>query len=531
MKSIQTGRIFFVGFAALGFAGFCPMNVQAQDTAQKDFIYYKGDVGEICRGADKQQETLVESKDFCEAYPIYCLGNQVVCLNGMPASALHSQAREEVYQKNLPSYTQNQKTICKDFPWTCPGDPQVLAEVEKYENDENYNISILKPFLPPKYTICEDEEDCREGEACAQNNVITTGSLSICKKIVSAKCKVDTDCPNMMYCSAGKCVDCINGMVRTVKVSCRRHGVRCGYYVQECFHHKWGTSTQFFGTAAPPDSSDDDEIYDKITPWGQNSCKSNLDCKDIEVCNSYYGKCLELENDEDDVPPGSRIASILKLPLGAEATKEKNELITFYKYIMKNLNNQKLIQSDDVDDKTLETLLTENKASLNYYLGLIYLKGTTRNLKTAFGHIKSAADAGRKDAQFILGLMYLYGQGTIQDENKGFWFLTHVFKPQSHTATPPVVFKGALLELIKCYRYGLGIPRDLNKVRELTEIAESLEGPDAEEIQEFYAKLSIDRFCEFEDLILPDKDGETEKSAEPRSLRDYSRDLGFYFPW
>lgn len=143
--------------------------------------------------------------------------------------------------------------------------------------------------------------------------------------------------------------------------------------------------------------------------------------------------------------------------------------------------------------------LSDYERENNYELGLIYLKGRARDIVQSFKYMKAAASQGHKEAQFLLGLMYIHGQGTPQNEAKGFWYLNHVFKYESDSLPTEIARMGALMELVKCYYYGIGTVQDRAKAEELDQLLYRIYGTPTK-IRDFYRFVSIDRFSEYEIL-------------------------------
>ena len=98
-------------------------------------VYYSGSIQAICEKADSEKETLVDSKDYCKAYPKNCIGSQAVCLNGMPVNdnaALEHEAdvmgEKAVTQRMENVGNGNRKATCKNNQVS-----QMLRVINAYE--------------------------------------------------------------------------------------------------------------------------------------------------------------------------------------------------------------------------------------------------------------------------------------------------------------------------------------------------------------------------------------------------------------
>ena len=568
---------------------------QGDDQEDAD-IYYDGSVQTVCEQTDPQTETLITNKAYCEAYPKDCIGNQVVCFDGNPMNAYHSKAWENIYKKKLSSYKQNQKTVCHDFPWTCPPvtkADQLLIQAETDLTDITEVPEIISR-LPKNASLCDDDTECKENEICTYYDYIKTGPITICKSIDNVKCHSDLECPYDLFCNHGKCIECIDNDWKV-----KRPGMKCvkNKWIPDDTSFRIPCSGEYKG-GCPSDyvrenaiKSDGSELcscrYSSSTQQESyahnNTCKSNMDCQPSETCYPFYSKCLS--NDEDfgnssfffSADTDYYFSEIMDLPLALMNTRlnDLNKKKTQYEEKLDNLQNKSVKSLDLIREYTRKieylemaidaadsasqkkNLIQELNQNLNpkkksktnrkiaepedrmpyywdddrsswsdddltqpddddellpketvyYYLGLIYLKGRSRDLKKAFSYIKKAADSGQKEAQLVIGLMYIHGQGTAMNENKGFWYLNRVFKPEPNAKTSVLAHTCALIELIKCYHYGIGTPKDKEKADEINRILLNISHYNAGDIRDFYEATSIDRFSEFELLSeMPDDD-------------------------
>lgn len=280
--------------------------------------YYHGGIASVCENADPKTETLVNASDYCDAYPKHCIGKQAVCFGGLPVIALHSKAYQNVYQKKLSSYIQNQKTVCKDFPWTCPISPKITAAIQNGDEEALAKLPEIKSQLPKKAVICHKDVDCEGKTGCYYNNYGMTGTLKICKDPYNVTCSNDASCPNKLFCSKGKCVECVrngnnipkdmecvngrlNEIVRDLPkrpelpdiLPCsgpcpngyKRFNVKFATssgFGEECSCRKLSSSgyrRSYSGSHVPPSFGVD--------------CKSDMDCNIKELCNHFYGKCIK----------------------------------------------------------------------------------------------------------------------------------------------------------------------------------------------------------------------------------------------
>lgn len=76
------------------------------------------------------------------------------------------------------------------------------------------------------------------------------------------------------------------------------------------------------------------------------------------------------------------------------------------------------------------------RAGAEYLLGMMYLygQGTAKDSKKAYSYFKQAADAGSGDAQCMLAYQYVIGAGVIKDRNKGMRILRSMVKKKNAKA-------------------------------------------------------------------------------------------------
>ncbi len=469
--------------------------------------YYRGSIRAICKNAASKTESLVNAKDYCMIYPKNCIENRAVCLNGMPINALRSNSREKIYKKNVSSYIKNQKTVCHDFPWTCPMAKELSEAIEV--RGDLFSFPEIRNQLPKNADICMNDNDCKQNEICALNNPATTAYIQICKNPDNVKCTNNTHCPNESFCHHGQCIECLENDKVCADGECFPRVIKPG---MKCSKGKWipdGKRAKLPCSGSPPcpagfgmanirliDGSEKCECWFSGNNWkkqtfeDERTCKSNMDCSLNEVCNSFYGKCLD--NTDPDYTRNYYLNDIQQLPYESEKTISEER-----KRIIKELEEERIRSKKQImDDLMNEPMASE---TVDYCLGMVYLKAGLHHISKAFKYLKAAADKGHKEAQLVVGLMYIYGQGTSRNENKGFWYLNRVFKPEQSVPTSAIAYSGALMELIKCYYYGIGTPKDEAKAQELTTIFND-KAPDTFAVMRYYESMSIDRFSEYTTL-------------------------------
>ena len=508
---------------------------QAEDVEDEDDefeetdVYYHGDIETVCAKAKSNNEMLIEAKGYCKAYPKNCIGSKAVCRNRMPVNAYTSKARENIYKSRLSSYKKNTKAVCKDFLWTCPDYAQKF-EAKKETWSQNKSSSVLKK-LPKTVVVCEDNEDCKENQECVTYDYLKTGTIKICKNTYHISCHHDLNCSNEQFCHQGKCIECLGK-----DMTCANPGMKCSngklvpdndvlvpnfpcgakvpglntgmcemrinreergvhYPCPEGYKKKilsyWGPKE--YGDRCMCVLSGSDFKPKKVETFEFNqSCISNLDCLESEYCHAFYQKCVPADVSGDNL--NSLFAEILELPNDAP-NLSKSELMKKIEEQIKRLNEGPVWGklSENQAQKYIQS--HADLSTLNYFRAIIYLKDGTNHLKNAFKYMKLAADKGQKDAQFVLAMMYIHGQGTAVNENKGFWYLNHVFKPESKRQISRYAYMGALFELINCYQFGIGTEKNETKVEELKRLLLNASG-NLSELESFYESTGMIRFCD-----------------------------------
>ena len=374
------------GLGVMSLICLCPQFVYAQffgilsNDAEED-DYYKGDIARICAKADPEKETLTDAKDYCQAYPKNCIGNKAVCRSGMPVNAYTSTARNSIYRKNLASYKNNTKTVCKDFPWTCADFAQKLEAAKTMDVDEldQDKPSRLLKQLPKNAVVCEDNDDCKGSEACVTYDYLKTGTINVCKKAYHLTCHNDLNCPDEQYCYHGKCIECIDNDKTVMRLG------------MKCSQGRWVVDTSNGRPKMPchgnPPCQDGFSMMRLILTDGtercvcvynynsehtdiktfefNKNCVSNLDCQDYEVCNTFYQKCVDAEN---DVNLDGVLDDVLSLPNGLPNASEAQlkKQITSYKKQMDKLQDAAVEDGkfgdsmDKIDDIQAKLTKAEN---------------------------------------------------------------------------------------------------------------------------------------------------------------------------
>ena len=555
MKCIKTTwywPVFLPFFLSMPF-----IHAQADEATD---VYYSGNIQAICEKADPQKETLVESKAYCNVYSKNCIRNQAVCIDGMPVNAFGSAAWKKIYQKNVSSFLQNQKKVCQDFPWTCPNNKEKLESLSQladdYTIDNTKDISKITKHLPKNSVICESDEECGENELCVQNDYGKTGTIKICKSTNNVTCHYNANCPNDQICHKGKCVECIDGSKKVIRLGmvCNR-----GKWVPDPNHSKmpaYGGCPDGFGMMRVLMSDGTERSVCRFNGYQDNketyefnkSCQSGFECLYDEVCNSFYGKCIKNQDNDDNIDNDDvfdKIRSLPPLSIKILSESELKRKVASYNKELNQINEEgsthgygdiidkmniienrleelenltkryelihliekritdtkhppkRILNAEDDDYLEKEDIVKADIPTLNYYLGVIYLKDGTQSLNKAFKYLKTAAESGQKDAQFMLGLMYIHGQGTAVNYNIGFCYLNNVFKPETNKSLSSSTYMGTLMELAKCYKFGIGTPIHLDQYDEMQRmlIDNSISTSD---VNRFYEETGLSRFSDYE---------------------------------
>lgn len=110
----------------------------------------------------------------------------------------------------------------------------------------------------------------------------------------------------------------------------------------------------------------------------------------------------------------------------------------------------------DRSPEVVLTLAEKGDSQAQFDLGVMYLygKGVPKNPETAFSWFKKAAEQGHAAAQYAVGRMYYYGQGVAQDGKEAArWFRKSADKG----------FADAQFALGVMYQFGKSVDKDLNE--------------------------------------------------------------------
>lgn len=204
---------------------------------------------------------------------------------------------------------------------------------------------------------------------------------------------------------------------------------------------------------------------DKAMMWARLALDANDYIADLDYA--------ELTGDYNDVvhnSAGYHLAIVTAITYGHgsfsndELTKY-NEGYEFYKRYKRQKDENKAMEFLKKSEKTGYSQAREELGKLNYQGNK-----TPKDLNKAFSWFKLAAEQGRGYSQYWLAEMYRNGEGTKKNlEQAYYWYEKSANNVNFDESFSPRPMRIAIakVKLAEIYYYGLGVPKDADKAKEL----------------------------------------------------------------